>query len=67
MEEAHAPLVYSGEIGLYAYLYEQSDRYVLFLTNANEVSYPAISFAYRGFSFGRVEAIRKNGSLVEVP
>jgi hypothetical protein len=62
LEHASKPLVYTDEIGVYAHLYEQEGRHVLFLTNANYVRYGSISFRAKGFEFSAIESIRHGGT-----
>ena len=60
------PFAKTEEDGVYAYLYEQEDRFVLFMTNANYCGYANLSFELYNFAPKSIKALLKTGDMVNV-
>ena len=60
------PFAKTREDGIYAYLYEQENRFVLFMTNANYCGYENLSFELYNFVPKSMKAILKTGELMNV-
>ena len=60
------PFAKTKEDGIYAYLYEQENRFVLFMTNANYCGYENLSFELHNFVPKSIRAILKTGEMMNV-
>lgn len=60
------PFAKTMEDGVYAYLYEQNDRFILFMTNANYCGYPSTSFELFNVNPKSVQVVLKDGKTKEV-
>ena len=61
-----APFCSSCNDAVYPYLFEQKDRFVLFLTNANYYGLDKTSFLLKNVQTKRIEAILHDGSIVPI-
>lgn len=60
------PFAKTKEDGVYAFLYEQGDRFVLFVTNANYCGYENLSFELYNFIPRSIKALLKTGEMTNV-
>ena len=61
-----SPLVYSDEIGIYSYLYEQEDQDCLFFTNATYNTIDKLSFYAKNLEFSSIDVVEHDGSIHSV-
>lgn len=67
LSQVKTPIAYSANEGVYAYLYEQSNRYVLFFTNANYSRFENVSFMLRNVPFTSITWIKRDGTEEKIP
>lgn len=67
LSQVKTPIAYSANEGVYAYLYEQRNRYVLFFTNANYSRFENVSFMLRNVPFTSITWIKRDGTEEKIP
>lgn len=66
LDHSNKPLAYSLHDAVYAYLYEQTGRYILLVVNANYNLFSSVELILENVPFSKIESIEKDGRRQEV-